>query len=89
MAESSIEKIKNWKEQKVEAVLSLYEADLIRILRTISFGEFVVQIDNQTQATIKKAYGQPYQIIIQRSELLTPQGGLELEEAIIVTSPQK
>lgn len=84
MAESSIEKIKNWKEQKVEVRLSLYEADLIRILRTIGFGEFRLQLNETTQATVKKAYGQPYQIIIERSEILTPQGGLELSDAVVV-----
>ena len=75
---------------KVSVELSLYEADLIRILRQVDFGEVKLMAGADRVIRVKKRRGEnqkisePYQVIIERSELLTPEGGLKLSGATVV-----
>ncbi len=75
---------------KVTVELSLYEADLIRILRQVDFGEIKLKAQEDKVIRVKKrkndyqSTSEPYQVIIERSELLTPEGGMKLSGATAV-----
>ena len=75
---------------KVMVELSLYEADLIRILRQVEFGEVKLQAQDDKVVRVKKrksdyqSTSEPYQVIIERSELLTQEGGIKLPGATVV-----
>lgn len=77
---------------KVTVELSLFEADLIRILREVEFGELKLPLNEGEQVRVKKRkseflpQSEPYQVIIERSELLSAEGGLKLEGAVAVVS---
>lgn len=88
MAQKSIEKVKKGDTRKVSVELSLFEADLIRVLRSVDFGEFKIQTTDNERVTARKAYGQPFQVLIERSVILTAEGGLSLGGALIVPNIQ-